>query len=255
MGRTSRDFWSAVFHVGIAALLYGCGGGGDDGSSGNSPSAMSLSATPASLAFSGVDGGTLEPPTQQISIQSSGGTVYVAVTYAGIAYEAAPLQMSGATATATVRVPAPNIVGAGVHTGTVTLRGYEYQFGGAEVSGSPRQVSVTYSVAGLSANPALLVFNQNPGGPLPGAQVVTLSDGLNPAASDSWSATVEHAPIIGLTVPTWLQVSPLSGSTLPATLTASVVAQGQAGIEYDGYINVMTVNGATKRIHAIYRAN
>jgi hypothetical protein len=141
-----------------------------------------------------------------------------------------------------------------VHTGTVTIRGYEYQFGGAEVSGSPRRINVTYSVPGLAANPALLVFNQSAGGPLPAAQVTTVSDGLNPADSDSWSATVEHAPIVGLTVPTWLQVSPSSGATLPAALTVSVVAQGQPGIEYDGYINITSTKGYTLRIRAIYRA-
>lgn len=259
MRRPSQNVWLAALHLGVTVLVCGCGGGGGGGGNNDpSTSALSFSAIPASLAFLGTDGSSVEPPTQQIFIQSSGGTVYVDVTYAGIAYEATFLQISGATVTATVRVPAPRIVGAGVHTGSVTIRGYEYAFSGSpQVAGSPHEVNVTYSVSGLATNPAgILVFNQAQaqGGTLPGAQVITLSDGLNSADSYSWSATVDYTPITGLIVPTWLQVSQLSGSTLPVTLTVSVVVKGQPGIVYDGYINITAVNGYTKSIHVIYQA-
>lgn len=257
MRKLSQSVWLAASYLGIAVLAGGCGGKSSNGDGSNDPStsALSISAMPASLTFLGVDGSSVEPPTQQIFIQSSGGTVYVDLTYAGTAYEAALPQISGATVTATVRVPAPRIMGAGVHTGRVTIRGDEYAFGGSQVAGSPQDVSVTYSVAGLAVSPAsIMVFNPAQGGSLPDAQIITLSDGLNPADSYSWSATLEQTPITGLVVPVWLQVSPLSGSTLPAMLTVSVVAQGQRGIEYDGYINITTVNGNTKRIHVIYRA-
>jgi hypothetical protein len=236
--------------AGLGVMLAGCGGEG----SGSTPpsSSLSFSVAPSSLSFSGVGGDTLEPPAQRITIQGSGGTVYLELAYAGIAYEATPLQLSGTTATATVRVPSPKIAGAGTHTGTVTIRGYEYPFGGTEVAGSPKQANVTYTVSGLAASPSLLVFNQTAGS-FPAAQSVTLS--LSPAATDGWSAAIEYVPISGLTVPNWLQVSPLGGSTLPATLSVSVVAQGQPGIMYDGYINVTATNGSTLRYHVIYRAH
>jgi hypothetical protein len=84
MPRISSHIRATTCCIGLAALLGACGGGEEGG--GTSGSAMSVSAAPSSLAFSGVTGSTTEPPTQQISISSSGGTVYLDVTYAGTAY-------------------------------------------------------------------------------------------------------------------------------------------------------------------------
>lgn len=246
--------------VPLLVLLSACGGGSGGQADGGGGSA-SLSAAPAALSFSGVAGDTQEPAHQQVNIQVRG-TVYVDVNYLGIAYERGTFQLNGGTATATVGVPAPVHVGAGVHTGTVRIRGYEGSLGlaGEEVRGSPAEIPVTYSVAGLKASnsswstPSRLSLLQSSGGPLPGPVTITLADGLNPTDSYGWSATVEHRPVIGLPALTWLDVSPLSGSGLPATLALNVVQQGQPGIEYSAYINITTDRGSALQIHVVYRA-
>ncbi len=213
-----------------------------------------FSVSPASLGFGGEAGVTTEPATQQLTIESGSGTVYLELAYGGIAYEATPLVIDGATAIATVRVPAPAIAGAGVHTGSVTIRGYEEPFAGSEVHGSPKTVPVTYNVAGMAASASPVVFNQTSGS-LPAPSAVVISDGLGGDADYAWSVVTDSGSIDGLPELGWLAVEPTAGTGVPAELTVSVVAQGQAGIEYWGSFTVTNTEGALLRVTVIYRAH
>ncbi len=233
----------------FATALAGCGSGADDASS-------TLSVTPTSLSFAGASGDTAEPPPQTIAISASG-SAYISTEYAGTAYEAAPMVINGNTATATVRVPAPVHMGAGVHLGTVTVRGYEFNYPGSpEISGSPKYVGVTYSIPGIAASPSHRVsLNQTSGGPLPQPKSVTISDAFS--ASYGWTTTIEYGEIIGLPLfDNWLEVTPTSDSTLPSTVSLTVVRQGQAGIEYQAYVDVTSTADpvVTLRLHVTYRA-
>jgi hypothetical protein len=207
----------------LASLLAGCGGGGGgDGGGGGGFATESYSVSPLSFTFNATQGGAT-PAAQVANITVNSGSVFVGTLQNGSGFTHA-FQITGqTTGTITVTPDAPNT--AGTFTGTIVVRGCRDQFCAAgDVSGSPKTINVTYTVAAtvtpnLTVAPASLSFTANAGAAtLPASQDVSLS---LTSGSLAWNASAVNY-ISGTAG--WLNVSPTSGTatTTPQAVTFSV---------------------------------
>jgi hypothetical protein len=215
-------------------------------------SGAGLTVSPANLTYSGRSGDTFEPPQQTVTIRASSGSVYLEPVHtAGIAYVASEAQPSADVRTLSIRVPAPSVLSAGVHTGTVEITGCRDVLCTELLPGGPRQVAVSYTIDGIAASPNTLVFRPS-GSTLPPPQTVSLSDARS--GTYAWTATPVYSPAPSQFAQQWMSISPPSGASLPATITVSVVApQPTGGWEYIDSIELRAADGTVSRIRAIYR--
>ena len=229
----------------LAFLVASCGGGGGGG---GSPATFTLST--GSVSFSATQGGT-PPASQNVIVTVTGGSVFIGTTQTGSGFSHF-LQITGPT-TGQITITPSQPTTPGTFTGTIIVRGCPDQFcQGGNVSGSPKTISVTYTVAAaptLGATPASVNFESNTGA-TPASQDVTLS--LS-SGTQGWSATINYLTgTFG-----WLTVTPTFGTlTAPTgqTLTFSVNS-APASAEARTASVVITAGSLTKTIPVTYVIN
>ena len=202
--------------------MVGCGGGGGGGGgSGSGPSGPTFSMSATSATFSATQGGTAPPP-QAVTLTAINGTVYVATSQTGSGFNHSLQAPGTATGTITITPDFPTI--AGTFTGTITVRGCPDQACTTDVSGSPKVITVTYTVAPaptLTTAPTTVDFVTAVGQTPPAKHLdVNLSSG-----SAGWTATAAYST----GTPNFLSVTPAAGSTLPQTVTLNVASVPPVG--------------------------
>jgi uncharacterized protein (TIGR03437 family) len=180
-----------------------------------------LGATPSSLSFTGVAGGSVTS-AQPVMVTATSATAFTVST-------SVPwLQVSPTSGTtpATINVTG-NPVGlmAGTFMGTVTL---------TPTSGAATTVSVSFLVTAPTAIPSStsLTFTSS-GGSVPAAQTVTISGSFTATATSSGN---------------WLSVSPASGAA-GSTISVSVNPAGLGVGSNTGTISIAGTNGGTSTIN------
>jgi uncharacterized protein (TIGR03437 family) len=192
-----------------------------------------ISATPTSLTFTQIAGGTV--PAAQ--------TVAVASTPAGLPFTVAANTKDGGTwLTATPTSGTTNVgiqisvaagtLAPGTYTGTVTITS-------SGATGSPLSIPVTFTVTSslaLTSAPASLTFSYITGTTVPAAQTVQItSSGANTTFTVATS-TKDGG--------TWLTATPTSGTT-PAPLSISVSPASLSAGTYTGTVTVTSPNSLT----------
>jgi uncharacterized protein (TIGR03437 family) len=179
-----------------------------------------LTASPASLAFTYTVGGTT-PPAQ--ALQLSGPlsndtyTAQAASTGNWLLVNGVTTKISGALPASLNVTVNPAGLAAGNYQGTITA---------TDADNGTQTVTVTLVVSAIStvANPTSLVFVAEVGGAAPAAQPVA----VNGFGAATYTATVTGA---------WLSVSPASGSA-PAQLTVTANPTGLAAGTYTGKVEI-----------------
>jgi len=188
------------------------------------PAVNPLAVTPASLAFSGVQGGTA-PPAQTFSVSASSPISFTAST-TDTWFSITPSGSLNTNQTITVNVNL-SVLSANTYSGAILLTS------GNVTQLVPVTVTVTPGtpVISLLPMPLFLQFSGASGGAAPAAQTFQVGASGNAAVPVSISAT---------STGNWLSVTPPSGTT-PATFSASAALAGLAVGLYGGTI---TINGS-----------
>ena len=241
----ARLGWLALVVLALASC--GGGGGGGDGER------LTLNLSSASVTFTAIQDGATPAAHTVVASLSGGGTGYVVDPVVnGTGFSASFLITSDTTADILITPFAPTLA-AGTYTGTVTLRVCADQNCSRDIAGSPAVINVSYTVQpkqGLAAAPLNLTFTQVRGSAAPAAQTLGLSDvgGL----SYAWNAAVVYQSGGG-----WLSLNggagPVSGTSLPGSLSASVNALSTLGT-VNALIRV-TGNGNTLDVPVSYTLN
>jgi hypothetical protein len=187
-----------------------------------------LNATPTTLSFSYQIGGAT-PPTQPISVSSSGAALSFTTAASGGTWLSATPASGTTPGTVNVAVN-PAGLAAGTYNGTVTITS-------TGATGSPQTVSVSLVVSAapppvLTASPTTLSFNYQIGAATPATQPVSVTSS---GAALSFTAVASGG--------TWLSATPASGST-SATVGVAVNPAGLAAGTYNGTVTI-TSAGAT----------
>ena len=174
-------------------------------------SATSLSATPSTLQFAYMTGGTA-PAAQPIQIAASGGALSFTATSSASWLSVTPA--SGTTPASLSVSVAPAGMSPGNYTGNI-------QITAAGASNSPISVAVTLTVTAvpptLGVSPQALTYNYTFGGAHPAAQTLSIVNAGS--GSLSWTASAS-AFWIGLSATTGNAPATLSVSVNPANLAA-----------------------------------
>jgi uncharacterized protein (TIGR03437 family) len=192
--------------------------------------AGTISATPTSLSFTQIAGGTA-PAAQTLAVASTPTSVNFTVATStkdgGTWLTATPA--SGTTnANVQVSVSAGSLA-PGSYSGTVTITS-------AGATGSPLSVPVSFTVTSsltLAAAPASFAFSYVIPTAAPPAQTVQVTSSGGNANFTATAATKDGAA--------WLVVTPTSG-TAPASLVISVAPTGLAAGNYSGTVTVTSPN-------------
>ena len=184
--------------------------------------------TPASLAFSGVQGGP-QPATRSLDVANGGGGS-VAFTVSDDAPWLSVTPGSGTAPQALTVTASTTGLTQGTYTATVTVTA-------PGVTGSPAAIPVTLTVGApvppaLAVTPASLAFSATAGGAAPAARPLTVA---NTGGGTLGFTASDDAP--------WLSVTPASG-TAPQSLDVSVSPAGLAAGTYTGAVTV-TAAGAS----------
>jgi hypothetical protein len=186
-----------------------------------------LSTTPATLAFSGVQGGA-SPAAKTISVSNTGGGTlsWTASDDAAWLTESPASGTNNGTVTVT---PSTAGLAAGTYAGTVTIAA-------AGVTGSPRTIDVTLTVdppppPTLAVSPTSVAFSATVGGAAPAAKSVDVTN--TGSGTLNWTAASDAS---------WLTVTPSGSAPGTVTLTPSIV--GLAAGTYTATVTV-TAPGAT----------
>jgi hypothetical protein len=227
-----------VFSLLVLSTVVSCSGGGGGGDGGGGNSGPGFSVSPSSLSFSASSTSSPTPNSQSITVTVTSGTVYLGAYYSGAAISSATFAITGpTTGTITVYPTSPSSLGAGTYTGTIRVVGCNDANCNSQVSGSPKDIGVTYVVGnGVAASPSSLTFTGAAGGPAPSAQNISVTA----AGSTSWTATSNRS---------WLTVGTTSGSG-SGTVSASVDPSGLAvGIHTGSITFSPTSNGDTSTVN------
>jgi len=177
--------------VGLAALgLQGCGGGGGSNPP-NPPSGQAtFSVTPTALTFSATSSTSTAPAPQTVTgtVSNGGslsGTLYIVVsplTPTSPVGDIGSFIVNGNSGQATVTPRAPDVLGAGSHPGTITVRACmdDPTCATGELAGSPKTINVSYSI-GASTPPNAVMPHVAVAGR--SAEVVIRGAGLNNTTS------------------------------------------------------------------------
>ncbi len=196
----------------LTFMLAACGGGG---------SSLGFSLSTGTLNFDAASSSSSTPSPKSFTTTVSGGAVYLAVFFNGTALDNVTLSLSGSTGTVTAYPKSPSSLGGGIHTDTITVIGCADPNCNSEVSGSPKEVSVTYSIGGLTASPTTVNLSSLVNLPSSSAQSTISS----PSGSGSWTSNISY---VGNTT-NWLTLNPLSGSSLPQVIDFSASSVPVAG--------------------------
>ncbi|HWB84623.1 MAG TPA: hypothetical protein VG675_10820 [Bryobacteraceae bacterium] len=190
-----------------------------------------ISASPASLTFTQVQGGPA-PAVQNLTVSGSPVPLTFSVSAAtndGNWLTAAP--PNGTTpGTVQVSVSAGNM-SIGTYQGTVTITS-------PGAAGSPLKIPVTLNVVppqSLTASPSSLTFHYIVGQPAPDPQTIQV-------ASSGGNAPFTVSTLVA--GGNWLNVSPTSGNT-PAPVTVSIDTQGLGAGNYTATLNISSPNSAS----------
>ena len=191
-----------------------------------------LSATPASLAFTQLLGGAA-PASQTISVSAAGASslafTATATNSSGVNWLTVTPVVGNTPATLTVSANGSNL-SQGTYVGTVSISS-------TGAAGSPQNIPVTLTVSAtpsIAVTPNALTFNAQSFGAVPAAQSVQV------AASSGTLAFTAAATTSGSSG-NWLSVTPAGGNT-PGTLSIGVSTSLPAGT-YTGAVTV-TAAGA-----------
>lgn len=215
------------FAVSAILLLAACGGGGGGGGGGG----PGFSVSPGSLTFSTTSASSPTPAPQTITITVTGGTVYLGAFYSGSAIANATFSITGATTAAVTVYPAlPASLGAGTHSGTIRIVGCNDFNCTSQVSGSPRDINVSYTVNSLpiEASPSVLSYNYVIGATVPSAQTLNITGGAT-----GWTASASQS---------WINLSQNSG-TGAGPINVGVDPSGLAIGSHTGTITLSTAGG------------
>lgn len=200
--------------VSVLVLFAACGGGGGGV---NNSSTYTLSTDTVSVeAYAG----GYAPPEQHVSVQVSGtSTVYLGVTYGGVAVAGASLVITDPIAgTARVDIQLAPTSGTGMvpgnNTGTVSVIGCYDANCSSPLPGSPKIITVNYTLKQFVITSALN-FNATEGA-VPASQ--QLSFGVDGPAGQNWNSGIQY-----LDGSNWLSLNRATGS-LPDTINVSVPA-------------------------------
>ena len=196
-----------------SALLAACGGGGGAGSGSSAPPVSAFSLSSSSITFNAAQGGPT-PSAQIIDLTANSGvfvgTGTIAITTSQNGDSFFHSFVITGTTTGQITVTPAGIPGAGSHVGTITVNGCSNVFGPCNhVAGSPKTITVTYNVVGLSSTPGRLAFFTTAGSN-PSSKTITLALGGGAA---SWTSSTDQA---------WLSVSPVSGSLNSSSQTVTL---------------------------------
>lgn len=195
-----------------------------------------MTAAPATLTFNSSGGAT--PATQSIHIGSSG----VALAWTAAATTSSggtwlTVTPSGTSPSDAIVAVNPTGLGPGTFNGTITVTS-------AGASNSPKTVGVTLTVSAagqpsLAVTPQGLTFTYKPGGAVPAAKELSLTNTGTPLTF-AWLISTESGG-------NWMSVSS-TGNTTPATVTVSVAPTGLAEGTYKGNLSFTSVGSAISPI-------
>jgi len=191
-----------------------------------SASAGAITATPSTLSFTAVNGGSA-PSSQTVTLTSSPSTSFAAASNQSwllVSPNSGTTGTSGATLTVSVVTSG---MGVGTYNGKVTVSN---TVGTVSI---PVTLTITSMAVAqtITASPASLSFVEILTGSVPASQTVQLTA---PSATTFTAAGTQS----------WLTVSPSSGNT-PATLTVSVNGTGLAA---NTYTDTITVTGGSSPV-------
>lgn len=200
----------------LLAALSACGGGGGGGSS-NPPA--TLEASPSVVTVSAAVTDAAPTVLVQVSIQSSSsGQFYIKGQVSNNGVASASSAASGTVDNVTLQFKAPASLGAGTYTDSLNLQGCYDQACTQQVSNSPLQVPITYTVTE------------------PQPQISSLSPASATAGSAAFTLTVSGANFQSNSQVLW-NGSPrtttyVNGGQLTAQITvADVAAAGTANVQ------------------------
>jgi hypothetical protein len=156
LARLRRGMRTLVIAAPIA-LLTACGGGGGGG---DSSGAISLSTH--KLTFTApVSGTTPNPEFVTATVTGVSGTLYIRVEVAGDAVTVDNVTVTGTTTGQAVIHPGnPALLGPGVHHATVTVYACttNVECTSGQLSGSPQQIDIDYTITGLAVSQQELAY-------------------------------------------------------------------------------------------------
>lgn len=216
----------------LLTSLASCGGGGG----GNGGTSYSVS--PTNITFTASDSTASAPPPQTVTVTANSGTILLgSPQVSGTGVSSADLSItSTTTATVTIYPASPANLGTGTYKATVSIPACADSNCSSQISGSPKNVSVTYNIAGFSASPTSVSMTSVEGA-TPAAVALNFS---HSSGSVSWTASVAY---VGTTTG-WLSLSKSSGGSTPATINvnASPLTAGT-------YSATITLTGGGSTLH------
>lgn len=224
-----------------ASLLVACGGGGGGSGSGGTPppTPLSMSLSPTSLSFAATSSAAPAAQTVTATISGTGsGTLYVLITPADPSLLTVGNITIGTTSGQGTVTPAdPAKVGVGSHSTTISvvacLNDPTCKTG--QIQGSPKTISVTYTVAGVTASvPGLDYTIRN----APVAADYVRSFTISGFPNQTWTSSSDAAPYVSF--------APSTGSTAaPVTVQANLDPSSVAGLLNGRYSWNLTVTPAS----------
>lgn len=228
----------SVWLLAVAAVALSACGGGGGGDSAKSRGTISLS--PESLTFSADSIDAMPPPQQTLQATVTGVTssnLYLIVELSGgVVSRVDSLQVtSETTGTANVVPVWPHVLGAGTHFGTIRVLACTSKIGCAsqQLSGSPKIVNVTYTIAGIAASAEQLDFVA---GSSSTAAELTQALTLTGYPSQNWTATSDKP---------WLHLSATSGSTANPTALQVFIDESEGRLPNGRHIANLTLTPVT----------
>lgn len=187
-------------------------------------SSGTVTVSPALLSFTQASGGAA-PPSQKISVESSGGNLGFTATPRASAGNWLKVEPTSGTTPASLTVTSDGAgLSPGTYSGDITIQ--------TAGSSTPRIVPVTLTVTqaqSITVEKKSLAFNYSVGGSAPAAQTVAISgSGQNMSFTTAASMTSGTG---------WLAATPATG-TLPGTVTVTVNVSGLAVGTYNGRVRV-----------------
>jgi hypothetical protein len=188
--------FAAAVSLLVLSLVAGCGGGG--GGSGDGGSAVSVTASPTSLQFSGISGEAIPFQNISLTLTNAPGTVYATAQAADVGVATASFGATGGTSGVISVFPIFSRE-PGTYQTSVVLRVYR------NANATDLLASFTYPVTltllpGLSVNPTSLSLSTLQGNTAQGTLGVTLSPGVTGTVSAALAPGQAAAPWLGLSV-------------------------------------------------------
>jgi hypothetical protein len=233
---------SVLVCLALGGALGACGGGGGGGTAAPPPPTPTFSLNATSLTFTAASATAATPANQTVTgtvnnaAGTLSGTLYIVVSVTGQAVQTvSDFSTSGATGQASVSVHAPNTLGIGTYSSTITVHAClnSSTCASGELAGSPQTVNVSYKVNSLpvadSVQPHVVAAGTT-------GQVIIRGSGLRGTTSVAFGSTTATAFTVisdSQILATYPSVSAgshsvsLTGSA--TTFTGSVVAVPPAG--------------------------